>query len=113
MVVIGESQGHETFAIRPPGTDLDRESPSGPPGITVQWTATYTSPAPDDESIASLRFPRVQGGNGETYTRTVWDQQLVAAFPWREGTLLITGTGGWDLTIDVFEHLIHSLRLGP
>jgi hypothetical protein len=107
----GESEGHPFFSVYPPGTDLTLPSPDGPAGITVTWTANYVPPSASDDTIASRQQVTIDGVTGETYTVSVMDQGMVAAFPWQSGTLLITGDGGQDLLIDVFQHMVDSLGL--
>lgn len=111
--------GGEGVAFYPPGTDPNADIPGGPKGIMINWIDAYHPPEPSDPTMGDVRSVTVDGVSGQVYTLGALGKAIIAAFPHKQGYLVLTATlTGVTTTdvpedfliIDVFQHMLFSLR---
>lgn len=104
------AEGHSGWALYPPGTNLQENVPGSPSGIGFRWISDFQVPSPNDPSIADYKTLTVNGVNGHLYTQTALGSAIIAYFPHRGGSFVITVDATSDLLMYVFQHMLTSLK---
>ena len=109
--VQGSEAGHETITVYPPDADLQQSVPGSSRGISAGVRVDYEPPAPGNPRIANLKSITIDGVSGQLYTVSALGRSIIVAFPLQKGTLVLEADADSDSMIDVFQHMLGSLKL--
>ena len=105
-----DNEGHQGLVVYPPGTDVSASIPGGAPGIGVGWVSSYTIPSADDPSVGALKDIQASGVQGTLITQGALGSSMIAVFPRAGGYLFVSGDASTDTLIEVFLHMVSSLK---